>query len=892
MPTDRDPFNVRRTSICGGETYEFFSLKALEAAEPTIRIARLPCSIRVLLENLLRHADGETVSRGAILGLARAAGAAQPDEMAYHPARVLMPDSSGGPLLVDLAAMRDALAAGGLDPALVNPSIPVDLVVDHSAVAEYAGSADAMTKNLAVEFALNRERFGLIRWAQKAFKRMRIVPPGNGILHQINLEYLGQVIRIEEHDGRRIAFPDTLVGMDSHTPTINGLGIMGWGVGGVEAASAMLGEPITMRVPQVVGCRLTGRLRPGVTATDVVLNVTALMRAHDVVGKFVEFCGPGLDELAVPDRATIANMAPEYGATMGFFPIDAQTLKYLRQSGREERCQLVEHYAREQRLWRDEEPEFDSLVELDLGSIETTLAGPRRPQDRVVLSAVPASFRAAFKQGEASEAPRPSPGLRDGDIVIAAITSCTNTSNPSVMIGAGLLARNAVALGLKAKPWVKTSLSPGSRRVAEYLAAGGLDRSLDALGFHTVGYGCMTCMGSSGSLGGLEREIRERDLNVAAVLSGNRNFEARIHPLVRANYLASPPLVVAYAIAGNILADLSREPLGIGSDGAPVHLADIWPSDEEIAACAAATITPALFRTGYARIELGSEAWDAIGGSGSNTYAWDPASTYIRPPPYVKSEAGQTSPLRGARALAILGDDVTTDHITPVGSTHAESQVGQYLIAHGVAPADFNSLSSRRANPDVVARTTYANVRLRNEIVPGVEGDTTRHFPGGETVPIFVAAQRYREEGVPLIVIAGRNYGVGSSRDTAAKGVRLLGVRAVVAEGFERIHRSNLIGLGVLPLEFADGATRRSLALHGDEQFDLDCDLDRITPRMPATLIVRRSDGSAAQAPVRLRIDTPREVAWFRSGGVMPYVLAKLSAGAPAISVTDTGGKR
>jgi aconitate hydratase len=869
----------RRSLQVGIRSFDIFSLPALAAGEAELRLEKLPYCIRVLLENLLRHLDGDLVTTDMVRGLAGLPGATVPDEIAFRPSRVLMPDSSGAPLLVDLAAMRDAVAAAGADPSVVNPLIPVDMVVDHSAVAEYSGSPDAMARNLAVEFTLNRERFGLIRWAQESFSRFRVVPPGNGILHQINLEHLAQVVRVEDQNGLAVAFPDTLVGMDSHTPMVNSLGVLGWGVGGIEAGSAMLGEPVSMTVPKVVGCRLVGRMRPGVTATDLVLTLTALLRRHDVVGKFVEFCGSGLDHLAVPDRATVANMAPEYGATMGFFPVDAQTIRYLRDSGRDEaHCDLVEAYTRAQHLWREAEPTFESLLELDLATVETALAGPRRPQDRVPLSQVPASFRTAFPLAAESTAGGSDAGLAHGDIVIAAITSCTNTSNPSVMIGAGLLARNAVARGLKPKPWIKTSLSPGSRRVAEYLALAGLDAPLAELGFHTVGYGCMTCMGNSGSLdSGVERQVREGSLKVVSILSGNRNFEARVHPLTRANYLASPPLVVAYAIAGSILVDLQAQPLGVDAQGEPVYLRDIWPADEEIAAVSARCITPSLYRRGYESIEQGPEAWQTAAAARGVTYAWDPSSTYIRAPAYVlpQPEAG---PITGARPVVMLADDITTDHITPVGSTDADSQVGRYLLARGVAQADFNSLSSRRANPDVVARTTYANVLLRNEIVPGAEGDVTRHFPGGEVMPVFEAAQLYRQEGVALIVIAGRNYGSGSSRDTAAKGVRLLGVRAVIAESFERIHRSNLVGMGVLPLQFAEGATRRTLLLRGDETFDVHIDLLHLHPSMEATLVVHRADGSMARAPLQVRIDTPREARWYRAGGVMPYVLDKILA--------------
>ncbi len=868
-------WNVRRTIELDGIACEFLSLRAFEAAVPGVRIARLPYCIRVLLENLLRHEDGETVTADAILGLARAPGAVVPDEVMYHPSRVVMPDSSGGPLLVDLAAMRDALAASGRDPELVNPAIPVQMVVDHSAMTEFSASADAMARNLAVEFDLNRERFSLIRWAQGAFKNFSVIPPGSGILHQINIEHLAEIVVLRKNmQGRTEAFPDSLVGMDSHTPMVNSLGVFGWGVGGVEAAAALLGEPISMQVPRVVGCKVTGRLGTGITATDAVLTVTQLMRAADVIGCFVEFFGPGLDQLTVPDRATIANMTPEYGATMGFFPVDRQTLHYLRATGRSEaHCTRVERYAQEQRLWREEVSEFERVVEWDLSRVERSLAGPRRPQDRVALSQVPISFRDAFETSAAAAQPD---ALSNGDVVIAAITSCTNTSNPALMIAAGLLARNAVAAGLKVKPWVKTSFAPGSRRVPEYLARAGLMKDLEALGFQLVGHGCMTCMGSSGPLAPeIEKQVRENDLAVAAVLSGNRNFEARIHLQVRANYLASPPLVIAYALAGSVLTDLANEPLGISANGQAVALADLWPSDEEIAEIASKVISCDLFVDGYASLGRGTDAWEAIPWAQSATYPWSQDSTYIQPPPYVLAQppAGR---ITGARVLAVLGDDVTTDHIAPVGNTHPESEVGRYLIAHGVAPREFNTLSSRRANPHVVARTAYANVRLRNAMVPGREGEFTRHEPDGTDMTIFSAAERYREEGVPLVVIAGRNYGAGSSRDTAAKGVQLLGVRAVIAESFERIHRSNLICLGVLPLEFTSGQTRASVAITGSETFDLEEDLSELAPGSQVALRLRRADGSESILTVRVRIDTPREMDWYRHGGVMPYVLRKL----------------
>jgi aconitate hydratase len=865
--------SVRRAMRIDGESFDYFSLCAFEKSNPGVRIARLPYCIRILLENLLRHCDGEAVTVQAVLGVARAPDAAAPDEVPYHPSRVVMPDSSGGPLLVDLAAMRDAVAARGLDPSLVNPVIPVQMVVDHSALTEFAGTPDALSKNLEAEFRLNAERFALVRWAQQAFERFRVVPPGNGILHQINLEFLAEVVACRSG----VLFPDSLVGMDSHTPMVNGLGLFGWGVGGVEAGSALLGEPITMRLPRVVGCRLVGKLRAGVTATDAVLTVTQRMRRHGVVGKFVEFHGEGLDNLSVPDRATIANMTPEYGATLGYFPIDAQTVAYLRATGRSEaQCRRVEQYAREQRLWREEVPEFDEELEIDMAQVEPCLSGPQRPEERVPLGEVPQSFSAAFPKAQGSHEVD---GLGNGDVVIAAITSCTNTSNPSVMIAAGLLARNAVARGLRAKPWVKTSLAPGSLRVAEYLSKAGLIAPLEALGFHVVGFGCMTCMGSSGPLDPtIERQIREGDLTVATVLSGNRNFEARVHLLARANYLASPPLVVAYAIAGSVLADVSTRALGVDKEGKPVCLADIWPSDEEVSQVARQVIEPALFTAGYLHVDRGSDAWEQLAKGKGSTFSWVEDSTYIKPPPYVDAK-GPSGSLSAARTLVMLGDNVTTDHITPVGTTYADSEVGKYLRALGVVPADFNTLSSRRANPEVVARTTYANVRLKNELVPGKEGEFTRHFPSGQVMAVYEAAEQYRLEGVPLVVIAGSNYGAGSSRDTAAKGVRLLGVRAVIAESFERIHRSNLVCMGVLPLEFMLGESRKTLGLTGTETFSIAEELVAIAPRAEVQLRIEREDGSIALTTLRVRIDTQRECNWFRRGGVMPYFIDKLSKG-------------
>jgi len=850
-------------------------LRALESAG-VARIGALPYSIRVVLENMLRHEDGETVTREAILGLARRQ-AGMAGEVAFHPARVLMSDASGVPLLAEFAALRDEMAERGLDPALVSSVVPADLVVDHSVTAEHAGSPDALRLNLASELTLNRERYALIRWAQQAIAGMRVVPPGNGILHQINLEHIAQVVRVEQEEGGTIAFPDSLVGMDSHTTMINALGVVGWGVGGIEAASAMLGEPIALLAPEVVGVRLVGRRRAGVTATDLALALTALLRERDLVGKVVEFWGPGLDALPAPDRATLANMAPEYGATMGFFPIDEETTSYLRQTGRSPgQVRIVERYAREQRLWREEVPEYDAVLDFDVGAVHATLAGPSRPHDKVSIGGVPTSFREAFPaRCDAVSEGHP----RHGDVVIAAITSCTSTSNPAAMIGAGLLARNAVAKGLRPASWVKTSLSPGSLRVAEYLEAAGLQPSLDSLGFHVIGFGCMTCVGNSGPLADEVRAHLEGDrLTVAAVLSGNRNFEGRIHPQVQAAYLASPALVVAYALAGSVLVDLEREPLGTDAEGAPVFLRDLWPADEEVAAIQSRVLTPRLFAEGYASLRKFVAEWEAQPCVRGERFAWNPDSTYIRRPSYAAMGIAATGiDLRGARALVVLGDGVTTDHIAPVGAIRAGSPAGRYLEARGVRPTEFNSLASRRANPDIVERGSYANPRLRNELVEGSVGDLTRHFPSGEVMSIFEAAERYRREGVPVIVVAGASYGTGSSRDTAAKGVRMLGLRAVIAEGFERIHRSNLVGMGVLPLEFAKGQGRRELDLQGGERFDLFGAPGGPRPREDATLRVYYPDGRIRSTVVRIRLDTPRELSWWRAGGILPHALAKLT---------------
>jgi aconitate hydratase len=763
--------------------------------------------------------------------------------------------------------MRDAMIRLGGDPARLNPSVPVDLVVDHSVMVDAYGVPDAASRNQAIELKRNAERYSFLRWGAQAFDNLRIVPPGNGILHQINLEHLARVVWTTD----RVAYPDSVLGMDSHTAMINSLGILGWGVGGLEGGAGALGESVAMLVPEVIGCRLLGKPRPGVTSTDIVLTVTQTLRRHKVVDKFVEYFGPGVAELSLPDRATIANMSPENGATMGFFPVDAETLRYLRLTGRDEaQVALVEAYCKAQGLWRDAgtpPAEFTAIVEIDLSAVEPSVAGPSRPQDRVPLREAPAAFQKLGKNNSGK-------GVKDGDIVIAAITSCTNTSNPTVMIGAGLLARNAVARGLKVRPGIKTSLSPGSRVVADYLAKSGLQASLDALGFQVAGFGCMTCMGNSGPLPPEVAEAVEANgVTAVAVLSGNRNFEGRIHPSVRANFLASPPLVVAYALAGSVLIDLESQPLGTGRDGKPVHLRDLWPDGGEIRRIIDAVVTPSLHRERYATLLEGTPEWRALKGRTGTTYAWSPGSTFIRRPPFFEDmEATPDAPadIRGARVLGLFGDMFTTDHISPIGVISKGAPAAEYLSSLGVAPADFVNYAARRLNHDVMIRGTFANVRVRNEMTPGVEGSSTVHYPDGERLPIHAAAERYREQGVPLVVIAGAEYGAGSSRDWAAKGTRLLGVRAVIAESFERIHRSNLVGMGVLPLQFPAGVTRKTLALRGDEMFDISLCL---SPRGELQCTIARADGSHTQLKLLSRLDTRRDVEYFRHGGLLHYVL-------------------
>ena len=888
----QDSLNVRRTLAAGGREYDYFSLPA--AAEAGIgAVDRLPRSLKVLLENLLRHEDGASVRTGDIEALAARRTA---HEIAWRPARVLMQDFTGVPAVVDLAAMRDAMAALGGDPARIAPQVPVDLVIDHSVQVDRFGAAGAFAENVRIEMERNRERYAFLRWGQQAFDNFRVVPPGTGICHQVNLEYLARTVWCSEADGRAVAYPDTLVGTDSHTTMVNALAVLGWGAGGIEAEAAMLGQPLSMRLPEVVGVRLSGTLAEGATATDLVLTVTEMLRARGVVGKFVEFTGPGLDSLPLTDRATIANMAPEYGATCGFFPIDDETLRYLRFTGRPAaHCALVEAYARAQGLWRaadSPEPEFDDVLSLDLAAVEPSLAGPKRPQDRIALGAARSGFERVLAEhradGEALSVPVPGADwqLADGAVAIAAITSCTNTSNPSAMIGAGLLARNARAKGLAVKPWVKTSLAPGSKVVTDYLAKAGLDADLDSLGFNLVGYGCTTCIGNSGPLPEpVEAAVAEGDLMVAAVLSGNRNFEGRIHQRVRANYLASPSLVVAYALAGSMRVDLTREPLGTGADGEPVRLRDIWPSAREVADTVRQALAPDMFDGAYGDVFSGDAAWRAVATPEGKTYDW-PESTYVRNPPFFagmadSGESGSGGPgaIEGARVLALLGDSVTTDHISPAGGIARGSPAGAWLAARGVAPADFNSYGARRGNHEVMMRGTFANVRLRNALAPGTEGGWTRIDGAGDPVSIYGAAQAYAARGTPLVVVAGREYGTGSSRDWAAKGPMLLGVRAVIVESFERIHRSNLVGMGVLPLQFTGGMTRRDLRLDGSETLSFPgLAGGRIAPGADVACRIVRADGTAENISLLCRIDTDDEAARFAGGGILPHVLRQLAA--------------
>ncbi len=925
-----DAFGARSVLKVGDRRYEIFRLEAL--AKAGIPVERLPYSMRILLENLLRSMDGRVVSAEDVEAVGRWDPKAEPSrEIAFTPSRVLLQDFTGVPAVVDLAAMRDAMADLGGDAKRINPLQPAELVIDHSVQVDEYGSRAALLINAKKEFERNRERYLFLRWGQRAFRNFRVVPPATGIVHQVNLEYLARVVFSGEGDPPQ-AYPDTLIGTDSHTTMINGLGVLGWGVGGIEAEAAMLGQPVSMLLPQVVGFRMTGELPEGSTATDLVLTVTEILRKKGVVGRFVEFFGPGLATLPVADRATIANMSPEYGATCGMFPIDAETLRYLEFTGRPpEQLRLIEAYAKEQGLFHGPDtPEalYSDTLSLDLGTVEPSLAGPRRPQDRVRLGDAKRNFAEALPTMRVAKAAPTSAGkplerwegeggdgatghatatmpqvtlggrsfpLSDGAVVIAAITSCTNTSNPSVMVGAGLVAKRAVERGIATKPWVKTSLAPGSKAVTEYLSKAGLTQYLEALGFYTVGYGCTTCIGNSGPLPPpISKAIEDEDLVVAAVLSGNRNFEGRIHPEVRANYLASPPLVVAYALAGRMDLDLTSEPLGEGSDGKPVYLRDLWPSRREIDATIRSAVRSETFRETYRDVYTGDETWRNLPVPQGDRYAWEPDSTYVKRPPYfddMPKTPPPVSDVRAARVLALLGDSVTTDHISPAGSIKKDSPAGRYLIEHGVPPLDFNSYGSRRGNHEVMVRGTFANTRIRNKMVPGVEGGYTMHLPSGEQLSIYDAAMRYAGEGVPTIVIAGKEYGSGSSRDWAAKGPKLLGVRAVLAESFERIHRSNLIGMGILPLQFEAGQNAETLGLTGHEIHDIEGIADAARPdadrAKEVTVRVRRdgagAKGATAAGPDRfralVRLDTPQEVRYYVNGGILTFVLRRLLRG-------------
>ncbi len=889
-----DSFNCKKTLTVDGREYDYFSLPDAEAAGIG-NVSKLPTSLKILLENLLRFEDGNSVTAEDIQALG--AWADRPpaaEEIAYRPARVLMQDFTGVPAVADLAAMRSAVVAADHDPNIINPLSPVDLVIDHSVMVDKFGNAAAFEENVEIEMARNQERYRFLRWGQTAFDNFRVVPPGTGICHQVNLEYLAKAVWTKDVDGRTVAYPDTLVGTDSHTTMINGLGVLGWGVGGIEAEAAMLGQPISMLIPDVVGFKLSGQLAEGITATDLVLRVVELLRAQGVVGKFVEFFGDGLDQLPLADRATIANMAPEYGATCGFFPIDDETINYLRLSDRPpETVALVEAYMKAQGMWRgnnDSDATYTNTLGLELETVVPSLAGPKRPQDRVAMTDMGKAFDEALDlQGRADskDVQIPVAGtdytLGHGDVVIAAITSCTNTSNPAVMLGAGLVAQKASERGLKVQPWVKTSLAPGSKVVTEYLEKTRLQDELDKLGFNLVGYGCTTCIGNSGPLPeAISSAITDGDLVVASVLSGNRNFEGRVHQEVRTNWLASPPLVVAYALAGTTRIDLSTDAIGQDSNGDDVYLRDIWPSNQEVAD-AVAEVSADMFDRQYADVFTGPEAWRAIDISDSSTYGCE-NSTYIKQPPFfsVGDDLDQPVTVSGARILALMGDSVTTDHISPAGAIQADSPAGQYLQQHGVNVVDFNSYGSRRGNHEVMMRGTFANIRIRNEMVPGTEGGYTKHIPSGDELSIYDAAMRYQGEETPLVVFAGKEYGTGSSRDWAAKGTRLLGVKAVIVESFERIHRSNLIGMGVLPLVFVDGDNRKSLSLSGDEVVDirLPDGVIEVTPRQLLELVVKDANGEEQIIQVQSRLDTENEIAYFKSGGILQYVLNNLVAGA------------
>ncbi|PWU71463.1 aconitate hydratase AcnA [Ochrobactrum sp. POC9] len=891
-----DSFKCRKTLTVGGKDYVYYSLT--EAEKNGLEgVSKLPFSMKVLLENLLRFEDDRSVKKSDIEAVAKwlndrgSAGA----EIAYRPARVLMQDFTGVPAVVDLAAMRDGLKALGGDPEKINPLVPVDLVIDHSVIVDEFGNPSAFKANVDLEYQRNGERYRFLKWGQQAFKNFRVVPPGTGICHQVNLEYLAQAVWTKEEDGETVAYPDTCVGTDSHTTMVNGLGVLGWGVGGIEAEAAMLGQPVSMLLPEVVGFRLTGKIKEGVTATDLVLTVTQMLRKKGVVGKFVEFFGEGLENMTLADRATIANMGPEYGATCGFFPVDRETLNYMNTTGRDEhRIELVEAYCRAQGMWRDKgaaDPVFTDILELDMGDVVPSMAGPKRPEGRIPLEGIGSGFATSLEteykkttgqttryavEGEDYD-------LGHGDVVIAAITSCTNTSNPSVLIAAGLLARNAVAKGLKTKPWVKTSLAPGSQVVAAYLESAGLQKDLDALGFNLVGFGCTTCIGNSGPLPApISKTINEKGLIGAAVLSGNRNFEGRVSPDVQANYLASPPLVVAHALAGTVTKDLTKEPLGEDQNGNPVFLRDIWPSSQEIQEFIAKNVTRKIFSEKYADVFKGDENWQAVQVPAGQTYAWDDNSTYVQNPPYfvgMGKSAGTIGDVKGARILGLFGDKITTDHISPAGSIKAQSPAGKYLIDHGVGIADFNQYGTRRGNHEVMMRGTFANIRIRNHMLGenGREGGYTIHYPSKEETSIYDAAMQYKAEGVPLVVFAGVEYGNGSSRDWAAKGTNLLGVKAVIAQSFERIHRSNLVGMGIVPFVFEEGTSWQTLGLKGDEIVTIE-GLADVRPRQKVEASITYADGTVKKVPLICRIDTLDELDYMKNGGILQTVLRDLAA--------------
>ncbi|KTQ86032.1 aconitate hydratase [Aureimonas ureilytica] len=913
-----DSFKSRKTLTVDGKPYVYFDLKEAEK-NGLSGASRLPYSMKVILENLLRNEDGRTVLADdirAVVNWLNDKGSAG-HEIAYRPARVLMQDFTGVPAVVDLAAMRDATANLGADPQKINPLVPVDLVIDHSVMVDYFGQPDSFEKNVEVEYDRNGERYTFLRWGSGAFQNFRVVPPGTGICHQVNLEYLAQTVWTKDENGETIAYPDTLVGTDSHTTMVNGLAVLGWGVGGIEAEAAMLGQPISMLIPEVIGFRIDGKLPEGTTATDLVLTVTEMLRKKGVVGKFVEFYGPGLANLTLEDQATIANMAPEYGATCGFFPVDKDTIAYLEATGRDKhRIALVEAYAKAQGMYFDassEEPVFTDTLSLDLSTVVPSLAGPKRPQDRVALTEAAPKFRTALAElqggrkknelpastgdsrfmDEGATAPGQTPetarhavegadhGIADGDVVIAAITSCTNTSNPNVLVAAGLVARKAHALGLKVKPWVKTSLAPGSQVVTEYLEKAGLQTDLDAMGFNLVGYGCTTCIGNSGPLPeAISEAINKNDLVACSVLSGNRNFEGRVNPDVRANYLASPPLVVAYAIAGSMFVDITKDPLGQDQNGKDVFLKDIWPTTQEVSEIVRKTVTRDLFESRYSDVFKGDPNWQKIDVSGGLTYEWDDRSTYVQNPPYFEGMSMTPKPvtdIKGARILSLFLDSITTDHISPAGSIKKNGPAGEYLVSHQVRPVDFNSYGARRGNHEVMMRGTFANIRIKNQMVPDVEGGITKHYPSGEQLAIYDAAMKYQQEEVPLVIFAGKEYGTGSSRDWAAKGTVLLGVRAVIAQSFERIHRSNLVGMGVVPFVFQEGTSWQSLGLTGEETVTIE-GLTEVKPRQTMEATITRANGEVVKVPLLCRIDTLDELEYFKNGGILHYVLRQLAA--------------